>query len=179
MTRRIPWLALVPLVLFAGLAAMFAIGLERDNPNALPSTREGNPAPETVVGQLGDLPKIEDAALRAPGLKLVNFWASWCGPCRVEHPTLQQLADEGLPVYGINFKDNEGPALEFLDELGNPFTAAGYDPRGEVAVDWGVVAPPESFLIDGTGKIILHFRGPLVQRRLADTLRPAMESAAR
>ena len=168
----------LPPLLFAGLAAMFLFGMQRENPDALPSAREGKPAPAVVLTQLGEGQPFTDETLRQPGVKLVNYWASWCAPCRVEHPTLTQLAEEGIPIYGINYKDRPGDALAFLEELGNPYTELGADENGRMAINWGLYGVPETYVIDGEGNIVLRFAGPVTQRVLESTLRPAIEAAS-
>ena len=117
--------------------------------------------------------------LAQDGVKLVNFWASWCAPCRVEHPNLELLAGEGLPIYGINYKDDAQKAQGFLDELGSPYTALGADPKGKMALEWGVYGVPETFVVDGEGKVLARFAGPLTQRVIAERLRPVLEAAAK
>jgi len=169
---------LLPPLIFAALAGMFWIGMQRDNPDALPSTREGKPAPGIMLTKLGDGEPITDATLRAPGVKLVNFWASWCGPCRVEHPQLEAMSAEGITLYGINYKDEPANALRFLAQLGNPFTEMGADRTGRTALDWGVYGVPETYVIDGNGTVVLRFAGPITQRVLEETIRPAMARAA-
>ncbi|MGB5837584.1 MAG: DsbE family thiol:disulfide interchange protein [Albidovulum sp.] len=177
MARFSPLLAVPPLI-FAGLAAMFVWGMGRDNPDALPSTREGQLAPPVAITPLADLPVFSDADLRDGKVKLVNFWASWCGPCRAEHPNLAQLAKEGVTIYGVNYKDKPGPAVRFLEELGNPYRATGADESGRMGIDWGLYGVPETFVIDGQGKVILRFAGPVTQRVLESDIRPAMNEAA-
>ncbi|WP_169961479.1 DsbE family thiol:disulfide interchange protein [Oceaniglobus indicus] len=169
---------IAPPLVFAGLAVMFLVGMWREDPNALPSAREGQLTPALQVAPLGDLAMLDEAVLRAPGVKLVNFWASWCAPCRVEHPNLDALAAEGVPIYGINYKDNPEKALGFLAELGNPYVAVGADEKGRTALDWGVYGVPETYVIDGEGRIVIRHPGPLTQRVLEQTIRPAMEKAA-
>jgi cytochrome c biogenesis protein CcmG/thiol:disulfide interchange protein DsbE len=171
---RIRWLALAPPVAFACLAAVFAFGMLRADPDALPSARVGQVAPPVALATLGDLPAWDDAMLMAPGVKLVNFWASWCAPCRVEHPNLQLLADEGVTIYGVNYKDDPAKALAFLAELGDPFAAIGADPTGRIGIDWGLYGVPETFVIDGDGRVILRFAGPITQRSLEGQIRPAI-----
>ena len=170
-------LMIAPPLIFAALAVMFYVGMNRDDPNALPSAIAGNPAPPVALTDLGDEPAFTDATLRQPGVKLVNYWASWCAPCRAEHPNLTALAEEGIPIYGINYKDKPENALDFLAELGNPYTAMGADASGRTALDWGLYGVPETYVIDGEGKIVLRFAGPITQRVLAKTIRPAIEGS--
>lgn len=175
---RLPLLALIPPVAFAGLAGLFYAGMQREDPDALPSTFIGEPAPALSVTDLGELPPVTEAALAADGAKLVNFWASWCAPCRVEHPNLEALAaEEGVPIYGVNFKDEPGNALAFLDELGNPYAAASADAEGRTARDWGVYGVPETFVVDGEGEVLARVAGPVTARTLESTIRPALAEA--
>lgn len=165
-------LVLLPPLAFAGLAALFWFGMGRDD--SLPSTLVGREAPAVVVTPLGEAP-FDPAVLREPGVKLVNFWASWCAPCRAEHPVLQQLAAEGIPIYGINYKDDPKKALAFLAELGNPFRSIGADASGRMALDWGVYGVPETYVIDGEGRVRLRFAGPITAAELQRTIRPALK----
>lgn len=170
-------LMFLPPVLFVGLAALFFFGNMRDDRNALPSAREGQSAPAVQLTQLGDLPLFDDATLRDGQVKLVNYWASWCAPCRAEHPLLDELSAE-VPVYGINYRDQPDRALAFLDELGNPFAASGADASGRMALDWGLYGVPETYVIAGDGTVILRFAGPITRDVIANRIRPAMERAA-
>ncbi|MFV0493325.1 MAG: DsbE family thiol:disulfide interchange protein [Pseudorhodobacter sp.] len=171
-------LMILPPVLFAGLAALFAFGMNREDPDALPSTLVGRPAPAVELTAFGEDPGFDDATLRQPGVKLVNFWASWCAPCRAEHPQLETLADEGVAIYGVNYKDDEAKGLGFLEELGNPFVAIGAD-QGRMAINWGVYGVPETYVIDGEGKVVLRFAGPITKQELARTIRPAIAEAGK
>lgn len=170
-------LMLVPLLVFGAFAALALVGLSRENPNELPTALAGRPAPAVQVTPLGDGPVLRDADLRGEGVKLVNYWASWCAPCRVEHPNLTRLAAEGVTIHGVNYKDKPANALGFLAELGNPYTAMGADESGRMALDWGVYGVPETYVIDGEGKIVLRFAGPITERVLENTIRPAIEAA--
>lgn len=175
MAKISPLVALPP-VIFAGLAAMFLWGMGRDNPNDLPSTMVGRDVPAVPQTTLPGKTQLTDDMLRQPGVKLVNFWASWCPPCRAEHPTLTELAKK-LPVYGIDLKDPEANALAFLEQDGDPFHALASDPQGRGAIDWGVTAPPETFIVDGEGKVLYRFAGPLVREDYTNRFLPELEKA--
>jgi cytochrome c biogenesis protein CcmG/thiol:disulfide interchange protein DsbE len=178
MARRIPWLALVPPVAFAALAGLFLGGMYRDDPDALPSALVGQMAPSVPETALGGTEPFTADVLTDGKVKLVNYWASWCAPCRVEHPQLLTLAEEGLPIYGINYKDDAAKALAFLDELGNPYTGVVADEFGRKAIDWGVYGVPETFVIDGDGRIVLRFAGPVTEVIMEKRIRPAIAGAS-
>lgn len=171
------YLLMIPVVLFAALAGVFAAGMYLNDGDELQSALIGAPAPEIEMPPLGSLTPLSDGMLRDGQVKLVNFWASWCAPCRVEHPHLTALADEGVAVYGVNYKDIDRNALSFLDELGDPYRAVGVDPRGAQALDWGVYGVPETFLLDGDGTILMRMAGPVTQRSMTNRLRPALDAA--
>ena len=170
-------LMIAPPLIFAGFVVLAAVGMFREDPESLPSARQDQPAPPVVLTEFPGKQGFTDDTLRDGEVKLVNYWASWCAPCRVEHPNLQALADEGLDVYGINYKDQLGNATAFLNELGDPYTAIGRDEQGRMALDWGVYGVPETYVVDGNGTIILRFAGPVTQRVIEKTLRPALEKA--
>lgn len=169
-------LMILPPVAFAGLALAFWMGM-RNGDQALPSTMEGRLAPEVTVTPLGSGSLVTQADMTAPGVKLVNFWASWCQPCRVEHPMLDQMAAEGVVIHGINYKDKPEAALGFLTEMGNPYAKIGAD-SGRMALNWGVYGVPETYVIDGQGKVVLRWAGPITEDVLEKTIRPAMAEAA-
>ena len=171
---RVSPVLLIPPIIFAALAALFLWGMERGDPTAMPSARAGGPVPALTVTPLGDQPEVTEAMLKAPGMKLVNFWASWCVPCRAEHADLEKLAAEGITIYGINYKDKPANALDFLHELGNPFHALAADTTGRTGLDWGIYGVPETFVVDGNGKIVLRFAGPLSKRSIDSQIRPAL-----
>lgn len=175
---KISPLMVLPPILFAGLAVLFYVGMMRDDPNGLPSTFVGQPAPEITPEPVGALPTFDRAALTSEGLKLVNFWASWCAPCRAEHPTLMRLSQE-IPIYGVNQDLTPADALAFLKELGDPFTAVVFDKSKRQSINWGVYGLPETFLVDSDGTVLLRIVGPLTSRVLESKLRPALAEAAR
>ena len=170
-------LMLIPFLVFAGLAVLFlAQLLSGRDASVVPSALIGSPAPQT------DLPPLE--GLNLPGLSsadfagkvtLVNVWASWCAPCREEHPILIGLSqDTRFSIAGLNYKDKPENARRFLGELGNPYTVIGVDQTGRAAINWGVYGVPETYLVDGNGKIVMRIAGPITERELKTRLRPAM-----
>ncbi|WP_156102919.1 DsbE family thiol:disulfide interchange protein [Thioclava atlantica] len=167
-------LMLLPPLIFAALAGLFIWGMSREDPTQLPTAFAGKEAPPVQLDPLGESEPFTDADLRSGGIKLVNFWASWCAPCRVEHPNLKALSEEGVAIYGVNYKDKPGKAQDFLLELGNPFAELGADPKGQMALNWGVYGVPETFVVDGKGKVLFRFAGPLTERVIASELRPLL-----
>ncbi len=163
--RRINWLLLLPPVLFLALAIAFYAGLNRENPDALPSALKGRMAPALALPALSpEIPAPAPDALTAPGIKLVNFWASWCAPCRAEHPLLEEIAGNGVPIIGVNYKDKPNDARAFLAELGNPYVSVGVDESGRTGIEWGLYGVPETFIIDAEGRVLLRHAGPLTRR---------------
>ena len=175
----IKWLLVLPVALFLGLAVMFWVGMGRNDPNAVPSAYLDKQAPTMTAATLPGIPGLSDADLRRGDVVLVNFWASWCPPCRAEHPTLVALAAEGVRVVGVNMMDDPENALAFLAEAGNPFAGVAYDPKGRTRLEWGVTAPPETFILRGDGSVAYKFIGPLVGDDYRQRFRPALEKALR
>ncbi|MBK1868721.1 DsbE family thiol:disulfide interchange protein [Taklimakanibacter albus] len=175
------WLTLLPVAVFALLAVLFYRGLS-GNPADVPSVLINKPVPSFTLSPIAglDLPGLADGDLKKGEVTLVNVWASWCVPCREEHPLLMELASRGdLRVVGINYKDDPENARRFLVTLGIPFTAVGADPNGRAAVDWGVYGVPESFLVDGTGTIRMKWIGPLTREALTKQIIPKIEEIRR
>ncbi|MBB5753770.1 DsbE family thiol:disulfide interchange protein [Prosthecomicrobium pneumaticum] len=172
-------LVVLPLLVFAALAVLFLVRLEQGgDPSAIPSALIGRPAPAT------ELPPVEGTG--RPGLSaadlrgtvtLVNVWASWCAPCRIEHPMLMRLAaDSRIRLVGINQKDQPENAAAFLADLGNPFAAIGADRNGRASIDWGVYGVPETFLLGRDGTIRYKQIGPISEDNLPG-LTAAIEAA--
>jgi len=173
----------VPILLFAALAAVLGfylreIGRGKDV-SVVPSALIGKPAPAF------NLPPIEgngtglSSADLAGKPSLVNVFASWCPPCRAEHPLLAQLAQSGVPIYGINFKDKPADAKAFLAELGDPYAKIGADRDGRVALEWGVYGYPETFVIDRAGIVRYRHVGPLMAYDVERTIRPLLAQLAK
>ncbi|PTW63495.1 cytochrome c biogenesis protein CcmG/thiol:disulfide interchange protein DsbE [Breoghania corrubedonensis] len=193
--RRFPVLVLLPLLIFAGLAALFLIQLTIGRaPNEIPSALINRPAPEFELAPLKGLtangkqvPGFSTADLidgngvgpdLANKVTIVSIFASWCVPCREEHPVLETLAERpDIRLVGINYKDKAENALRFLGALGNPYDAVGVDDKGRAAIDWGVYGVPETFVVDRTGRIRYKFIGPLSPKSLRDVLVPKIEAA--
>lgn len=154
---------ILPVALFAVIAVALFVGLSLD-PKTIPSALIGKPVPEF------DLPPVQGRKLglgsrdlRTGEVALVNVFASWCGPCRVEHPLLMELSRKGeVPIHGLNYKDRPADAASWLDRLGDPYTRTGADLDGRVSIDWGVYGVPETFIVTGDGRIMCKHIGPLM-----------------
>ena len=159
------WLLALPLLVFLGLAALFALQLTAGRDvSEIPSALVGRPVPPIALPALKDAP-FEPAALKGPAL--VNVFASWCAPCRAEHPVLMALSRE-IPVHGIAYKDEPAASARFLEELGDPYASIGVDREGRAGIEWGVTGVPETFLIDRTGRVAHRIAGPLTAERYED-----------
>ena len=178
-------LAALPLAVFIALSLIFWTQLNSGRDiSEIPSALIGTKAPwrdlDPLAGATKDgapVPALTTQTARGK-LTLVNFWASWCVPCRQEHPVILQLAkDPRITVVGVNYKDGAENALRFLGELGNPFSAIGLDPAGRMAIDWGVYGIPESYLVGPDGTILYKRVGPFDDKSLKEGLYPAIEKA--
>ncbi|HWT30214.1 MAG TPA: DsbE family thiol:disulfide interchange protein [Propylenella sp.] len=174
--RRL-WVFL-PLAGFLALAALFYVRLGAGDPSVIPSALLDKPVPDFSLPPIVDRQGkgLSDESL-AEGVHVVNIWASWCGPCRLEHPILMRLAgDKRFTLVGINYKDVPENATRFLGALGNPFAAIGADRQGTTGIDWGVYGVPETFIVKD-GVIVHKFIGPLSEQGLASDFLPALEKA--
>jgi cytochrome c biogenesis protein CcmG/thiol:disulfide interchange protein DsbE len=182
--RRLGW-ALAPLLVFGAMALMFLYALSAGDPSKLPSALIGKPVPavslpavEGLAGPTGPVPGFSAADLARGEPVVVNFWASWCPPCVAEHPLLIDLVKRtGVTLYGVNHKDQADAARRFLNRYGNPFKAVGADGSGRAGIDWGVYGMPETFVVDGKGRIAYKHVGPLTAESLEKKLIPAIAAA--
>ncbi len=172
-------LALLPIIFFGALALLFWRGLS-GKPAEIPSALIGKPVPEFELPAIEGMgvPGLKAADLRQGGVTVVNVWASWCGPCRVEHPMLMELSRrKDFKLTGINYKDEPENARRFLGSLGQPFQAVGADEKGRSAVDWGVYGVPETFVVNGEGVIRYKWIGPLTEEAIDTVLMKEIEKA--
>jgi cytochrome c biogenesis protein CcmG/thiol:disulfide interchange protein DsbE len=149
-------------------------------PSKLPSALIGKSVPEFdgLTDENKSVPGFDTAALARGDVSVVNFWASWCIPCQQEHAMLMRLKQRtGVSIYGINYKDQTAAARRFLGLHGNPFRAVGVDGNGRTAIEWGVYGMPETFIVDGKGRIAYKHVGPITVEVLAETIIPAIRAA--
>ena len=166
---------LIPLAIFLVLAGFLAVGLNL-NPREVPSPLIGKPAPAFELTKLD----AADQKLKRDDLLgkvwVLNVWASWCAPCREEHPLVMELARRKLaPVYGLNYKDTRPAGMAFLTQLGNPYEASLFDADGRVGIDWGVYGVPETFVVDKQGTIRFKHIGPLTPEVLDKKITPLLK----
>ncbi len=177
------WLAIVPLLALLGIAALSGLALLRGGGEDRfgPSPLIGKLAPAIALEGLsgGEALVSERFAGRA---YVLNFYASWCAPCRQEHPLLLQLRQAGAPILGVAYKDEPGASAAWISELGDPYEAIGLDRQGRLALEFGVRKVPETFVIDAAGIIVAHRAGPIdaafVQRAILPALRPVAAQPA-
>jgi len=167
---------LLPVVLFMALAGYFALALRSDrDPHDLPSALLDKEAPQFSLSGLNG-PGVARDGLKG-GPVLINFFASWCVPCRVEHPLLMRLAErDHVPVYGIDYKDQPEDAAKLLAQFGDPYRSVGLDRDGRVGLDFGVYGVPETYVLDGTGHIRKRFVGPLTAQQVEKELLPLLKT---
>lgn len=168
---------LIPLVLFVGLIGFFSVGLNRDK-ETLPSPLIGKPAPSFTLPQVEDAAQTVSNAEFAGRPYVVNVWGTWCVGCRQEHHVLLEIARRNeVPIIGINWKDDRASAIQWLQQLGNPYARNAFDGEGRVAIDWGVYGAPETFLVDAQGKVAYKHIAPMTlevwEREFAPLLRHA------
>lgn len=182
-SRTLMW----PLAIFSALAIVFAFALRTGDPSKLPSALIGKAAPAIELPGLDGLTDagrpvggFTSADLAKGQVSVVNFWASWCVPCVQEHPVLVVLRQRtGVRVYGVNYKDQAAAARRFLGRYGNPYFAVGVDGHGRAAIEWGVYGMPETFIVNGDGRIAYKHVGPITPETLEARIIPAIRAAER
>ncbi len=187
-TRRGRIVGLLPLIVFLAIVGLFFVSLRNGDPSRLPSALLGKKAPVFDLPPLansGVSSGLSNVELAKGSVTLVNVFASWCVPCREEHPVLMQLARDtalasrGVRLVGIAYKDEPANSRKFLSEVGNPYTAIGVDQSGRAGIEWGVYGVPETFIVRGDGAIAYKFVGPLSPLSLQEVLLPEIEKAMR
>jgi len=150
-----------PAALFLGVTLAFVIGLERD-PNVLPSPLIGKPAPSIALTDVMDPTRPVNNSEFKGQVYIVNVWGTWCQACREEHEALLEIAQQKVvPIIGLVYQDQRDKAKQWLEQLGNPYTAVAFDTDGRTAIDWGVYGAPETFLVDSRGRIVYKFISPM------------------
>ncbi len=165
----------VPIVLFAGLVLAFAIGLHRD-PSRIPSVLIDQPLPafDLPPVRAGDPQRLASADFRGEPVML-NAFASWCVACRVEHPLLLKLKAEGVPIHGLDWRDQAALGAQYLAENGDPYLKAGNDASGRTGIDLGLTGVPETFVVDRKGRVRYKHIGPITPEDWKGTLEPLMQ----
>ncbi|MGH6817500.1 MAG: DsbE family thiol:disulfide interchange protein [Methylovirgula sp.] len=179
-------LLFLPLVFFAALALLLLVRIFAGDISLLPSALIGKQVPQfalPAVTGLAQKPGLTDQDMRQGGVTILNVFASWCGPCHEEQPLLfalsqdDRLAEEGVRLYGIAYKDAPGNIRRFLGQNGDPFARIGLDRSGRTAIDFGVYGVPETFIVKGDGTIAFKYVGPITEDALRDTILPQIEKA--
>jgi cytochrome c biogenesis protein CcmG, thiol:disulfide interchange protein DsbE len=153
-----------PLALFLGLGAVFLVQLRSGKQaSEIESVLVGREIPAIALPGLAgrDGVPFDTTQLKSGGPSIVNFWATWCAPCKVEHPQLLALKARGVPVHGVLYRDKADAATAYLAEMGDPFLMLGDDPKGLTGIEFGITGVPETFVVDGQGIIVLRIQGPL------------------
>ncbi|MDP9142262.1 MAG: DsbE family thiol:disulfide interchange protein [Pseudomonadota bacterium] len=165
---------LLPVVVLGALVVLFLFGLQHD-PRAIPSPLIGKPSPDFELRAVGSEAPYRRADLLGRPL-LVNFWASWCAGCRIEHPFLMELSRRGVEIVGIDYKDTDADGMAWLQQHGNPYRSLVADTQGEAGLDWGVYGVPETYVLDAAGNIIYKHIGPLDPKTWETTIAPMMQA---
>lgn len=166
----------IPTLVFAGLAVALYVGLGLD-PRETPFALRDKPVPVFSLPSVFEGgPRFSDKDLKRGEVSVVNFFATWCGPCLAEHPFLLELSQMDVaPLYAVDYKDSAEKAAAFLRSRGNPFDKIGQDPDGRTAIDWGLAGVPETFVVDQTGRIVYRFQGAINRAILTKEILPLIE----
>jgi len=172
------FVAFLPLIAFAGLAALLFLRLYAGDPSLIPSALIGQSAPPLNLPGLDGASGLADADLREGHVSVVNVFATWCAPCHVEHENLLALAGDpelkakGVEIFGMAQKDDAEDIRRFLGAKGNPYRKVGLDRDGRASIDWGVTGVPETYILKGDGVIAYKFIGPITAETLASVVKP-------
>ncbi len=175
------WKFIVPVGAFVALAVLFAFGL---NPNrdihALPSPLIGKPAPLfKLTDVLDPAREVSNGALKGQ-VYVLNVWGTWCVACRQEHEALLAISQQHVvPIIGLDYMDQRDKAKQWLSQLGNPYEAVAFDTEGRTAIDWGVYGAPETFLVDGQGRVLYKFISPMTPEIWEHEFLPRISAARR
>jgi len=168
---------LLPIAVFAIMIPVFIIGLDR-NKSELPSPLLDQMAPTFALPSLHDADRMVGSGNYKGKVALVNVWATWCGACRTEHPYLMELAARNeIPIFGLNWRDQRSPAIDWLERLGDPYFETAYDEDGRVGIDWGVYGAPETFLISAEGKVLFKYISPMTEQVWQEEFLPRIRAA--
>jgi periplasmic protein thiol:disulfide oxidoreductases, DsbE subfamily len=157
-----------PIFIFAAFVVSSLGALFLWNVSEVPSALINRPVPEFSLTSLDGKTNYNQSLLTDGKVRLVNVWASWCAPCRAEHPILMKLKNQGIDIVGLNYKDKSDNAAAFLNNLGDPFSVSLADPSGRTGIDFGVYGVPETFIIDRNGRIAYKHIGPILEMQLTD-----------
>lgn len=158
------WLALLPLIALVALGGLFYFyALQRSDSTYQPQALVGRMVPDVTLPTLTEGRPVRLREAAAEGPMVINFFASWCAPCEIEHPILMGMKGSGVRVVGIAYKDAPPNTQAFLTRLGDPFTSALVDRDGRAGVEFGVTGVPETYVIGRDGKVLAKHTGPLTQ----------------
>ena len=168
---------LIPIA-FIIIAGILAWQLLTGTPDKIPSALIDKPVPQFELPPIPGWGKgLTNSDIEEGGISLVNVFASWCGPCRVEHPLLMEIAKENsIPIWGLNYKDQKEDSRKWLNEFGDPYKQIGWDITGRVGINWGVYGVPETFVIDDRGRIIYKHIGLLSPKDWKEKIVPLINS---
>lgn len=175
------WKFIVPVAAFVALAVLFAFGLNpKRDIHALPSPLIGKPAPLFKLTDVTDPAReVSNVALKGQ-VYVLNVWGTWCVACRQEHEALLAIAGQHVvPIIGLDYMDQRDKAKQWLTQLGNPYQAVGFDTDGRTAIDWGVYGAPETFLVDGQGRVLYKFISPMTPEVWEQEFLPRINAARR
>jgi cytochrome c biogenesis protein CcmG, thiol:disulfide interchange protein DsbE len=167
----------IPVALFLALGAVFLTQLRSGKQASdIESVLVGQQVPTVALAAVTgrDGAAFDSANLKTGTPSVVNFWATWCAPCKIEHPQLLALQARGIAVHGVLYRDKSDKAVAYLKDMGDPFMMLGDDPKGLTGIDFGITGVPETFVIDGAGKVVLRFQGPLDEDSINRQILPAL-----